>query len=191
TGLGAVYQAYYHPKYTDPENRTLSWGGVLHAMFIDESGRFREDNGTKGQLDGTGTDYVIDIFYDQTVVPNRTRFQRYLQTGSGATATLAPFGAAEDLENIGSIWNARDVLADIPQSDMVLQRNLSSGVYSEPAQDKRYIFTFLDSMSAGTVGEVDAGEIVDFVAATFDPGSNNNYRYMGLDNPSIAPDLVD
>src|SRR5262249_8451315 len=103
TGLGSVYQAYYHPQFTDSDGTTITWGGVLHSMFIDASGRFREDNptsGTKGKLDDTSTDYIVDIFFDKTVNPNRTRFQRYTQSGSGAAATLTKVGGATDLQNL-------------------------------------------------------------------------------------------
>src|SRR5690606_4375495 len=79
TGLCSVSHAHCLPQYIDDNGVTFNWGGVLHATFSDESGRFREDNGTPGRLDGTGVDYVVDIFFDETVNPNRTRFQRYTQ----------------------------------------------------------------------------------------------------------------
>jgi hypothetical protein len=160
-------------------------------MFIDESGRFREDNGIPGRLDSTDTDYVIDIFFDQTVQPSRTRFQRYLQVGSGPTATLAPIGGPQDLENVGSIWNARDVLADMNQADLEVQRLINgvTGTYDEPAQNKRYIFSFLDNPGSGSWGSVDAGEVIDFVPANFNPGLSNNHRYLAI-NAGEAMNLV-
>jgi len=193
TGLGSVYQAYYHPQYTDEAGTTVTWGGVLHSMFIDSSGRFREDNGTAGKLDGTSTDYIIDIFYDKTVNPNRTRFQRYTQTGSGASAVLTAFGSRTDLEEIGSIWNARDMLAGISQANLVTQRTVSSTTnqYTENAASKRYIFTYLDSNSSGTVGAVDTGEVIDFTDSNFDStNGNDNYRYLGMPTASDSAKLV-
>jgi type IV pilus assembly protein PilY1 len=192
TGLGAVYQAYYHPSYTDSNGHSVSWGGVLHALFIDESGRFREDNGINGKLENTDTDYVIDIFYDQTVQPNRTRFQRYLQIGSGPGAILSPLGLPDDLENIGSIWNARDVLADMNQETLHLQRSLDNinGNYAEPAQDKRYIFTYLDDLTTGTYGKVDAGEIVDFIPNSFGLDTIERQRYFALDDSNEVSNII-
>ncbi len=193
TGLGSVYQAYYHPQYSDADGTTITWGGVLHAMFIDSSGRFREDNGTPGKLDDTSTDYVVDIFFDKTVSPNRTRFQRYLQSGSGPTATLTPTGTADDLENFGSIWNARDVLANISQANLVTQRTLdsTSGKFNTDAGTGRYIFTYLDSPTSGTVGAVDAGEIIPFTSSYFDStNGTNRYRYLGLPVATDATKLV-
>ncbi len=193
SGLGAVYQAYYHPQYSDDDDNIITWGGVLHSIFIDESGRFREDNGTKGMLESVSTDYVVDIFFDQTVTPNRTRFQRYTQETDMDTGEqfLQEFGNAADLEEFGSIWNARNELADISQVNLAIQRNISGGTFTEDAGSKRYIFTWLDSISSGTTGVVDSAELVDFTAASFNPGANDNYRYLGISDSSIATDLVD
>lgn len=191
TGLGSVYQAYYHPQYTDDNNATITWGGVLHSMFIDASGRFREDRGVIGKLESPMIDYIVDIEYDETVNPNRTRFQRYTQSDPALAPT--PTGTRQDLEDFGSIWNARDVLADIPQADMILQRNLDvgTGKYAEDAGTKRYIFTYLDSPSVGTVGAVDAGEVLSFTHANFDAtNGNNNFRYLGLSDSGEASNLV-
>ncbi|HTR01531.1 MAG TPA: hypothetical protein VMH83_16145 [Candidatus Acidoferrum sp.] len=196
TGLGSVYQAYYHPQYTDSDGTTITWGGVLHSMFIDASGRFREDNpnaGTRGKLDDTNTDYIVDIFFDKTVDPNRTRFQRYTQSGTGASATLTKVGGPDDLENLGSIWNARNVLGNISQSNVTVQRTLdtTTGQFNDDAGNKRYIFTWLDSMSSGTQGVVDSGEVTSFIDSNFDStNGTNNYRYLGLSTASDAAKLV-
>jgi type IV pilus assembly protein PilY1 len=194
SGLGAVYQAYYHPQYSDDNDNVITWGGVLHSIFIDESGRFREDNGIKGRLEDTSTDYVVDIFFDETVTPNRTRFQRYTQETDMDTGEpfLDAFGSVTDLEDFGSIWNARNELADISQANLAVQRNVTSGAFTENAGSKRYIFTWLDSHLLGTQGAVDSGEVVDFTAATFNPSIlSNNYRYLGISDSSIATDLVE
>lgn len=193
SGLGAIYQAYYHPLYTDDDDNAITWGGVLHSIFIDESGRFREDNGVKGRLEGTSTDYVVDIFFDETVTPNRTRFQRYTQETDMVTGEpfLQAFGSVTDLEDFGSIWNARNELSDISQANLATQRSVVSGAYTENAGSKRYVFTWLDSISSGTQGAVDSSEVVDFTSTNFNPGSNDNYRYLGISDSSIATDLVD
>ncbi|MBN4075376.1 hypothetical protein JYU22_02215 [Gammaproteobacteria bacterium AH-315-E17] len=193
SGLGAIYQAYYHPQYSDDNDNTITWGGVLHSIFIDESGRFREDNGIKGRLEGTSTDYVVDIFFDETVTPNRTRFQRFTQETDMVTGEpfLQEFGNVTDLEDFGSIWNARNELSDISQANLATQRTVTSGAFTENAGSKRYIFTWLDSISTGTAGTIDSAEIVDFNATSFNPALNNNYRYLGISDSSIATDLVD
>jgi type IV pilus assembly protein PilY1 len=193
SGLGAVYQAYYHPQYKDSSGKTIAWGGVLHSMFIDSAGRFREDNGVKGTLEDPNTDYVVGFIYDKTVSPNRTRFQRYTQTGSGSTATITPYGARADLQDFHSAWNARDVLADISDSNLLLQRPLSltTGKFSETAESKRYIFTYTDNSSTGTPGVIDVGEVTDFTDTNFDAtNGTNRYRYLGLSTDSDAIKLA-
>ncbi|MES2626787.1 MAG: PilC/PilY family type IV pilus protein, partial [Pseudomonadota bacterium] len=189
SGLGSVYQAYYHPEYSDTSNVKISWGGVLHSLFFDDSGRFREDNGVRGKLEDTSTDFVVDFFYDTSVTPNRTRYRRYVQSGSVLNQVA---GAPRDLEVFGSIWNARDVLADISQTDILQQRTVNQATreYSEDAGTKRYIFTYLDNPSSGTPGVVDSSEIIDFSAANFNPANGNNYRYLGLGNSADAMNLV-
>lgn len=188
TGLGAVYQAYYNPRYSDADGKAITWGGVLHSMFIDESGRYREDKGIKGKLESPDIDRIIDIDFrtgEDGVVPSRAQFHRY-------DANLNPVGTWEDLEQLDSIWNARNVLADISQADLIVQRsvNPTSGQFSENAGSKRYIFTFLDHPSAGAVGQVDNGEVVSFTESTFDPSSNTNWRYLGLGSSADAKKLV-
>jgi type IV pilus assembly protein PilY1 len=190
SGLGSVYQAYYHPEYTDDDNERITWGGVLHSLFFDASGRFREDNGIPGKLEDTSIDYVVDFFYDTSVTPNRTRYKRYVQTGNQLDLVVEPL---HDLEEFGSVWNARDVLADISQTNIIQQRavNGSSHKFSEDAGTKRYIFTYLDNPTTGTQGVVDAGEVVDFTDTNFiSTNGNNNFRYLGLNVPTEAADLV-
>ncbi len=193
SGLGAAYQALYHKSFTDEETgKAISWGGVLQAVFIDESGRFREDNGIKGELEDTSIDFVVDIFTDETVSPVRTRFRRFVQTGSGADAFLVPVGAAAELDRLNTIWNAGDVLASISQENLLLQRPLVSatGEFAEDAGNKRFLFTYLDVPGLATSGEVNAGEVIDFVAEAFDPDLNSNWRYLGLEDQGDAMNLV-
>jgi type IV pilus assembly protein PilY1 len=187
TGLGSIYQAYYHPDYTDSVGNKMTWGGVLHSLFIDGSGRLREDRGVKGKLEDPSIDYVVEIFYDETVSPKRTRYRRYLATST--SISLLEGGEAHDLEEFGSIWNARNVLSDI--TDFTHQRTVGGdGKFNEDAGTSRYIFTWLDALGTGA-GSVDAGETVDFVPTNFNPASNTNHRYLDLTTTSEAQDLVD
>jgi type IV pilus assembly protein PilY1 len=193
SGLGAAYQTYYHESYTDMETgKSISWGGVLQAIFMDESGRLREDNGVKGKLEDASIDYVVDLFTDETVSPVRTRFRRFLQTGSGKDALLVPVGAADELDGLNTIWNARDVMANISQQDLLLQRPLDSvsGNFAADAGIKRFVFTYLDVPGLATTGKVDAGEVIDFVAEAFNPALNSHWRYLGLEDQGNAMSLI-
>jgi type IV pilus assembly protein PilY1 len=192
SGLGTLYQASYYKSYTDSgTGKILDWGGMLHAIFIDESGRFREDNGIKGKLEDTSIDYVVQMFTDTAVAPARTRFRRFAQTGSGLDASLNPVGAVAEIATLNAIWSAENTLAGINQNDLVIQRSLdASGHYAEDAANRRFVFTYLDVPGQDTTGEVDAGEVIDFVADTFDPDINSNWRYLGLADPGDAMNFV-
>ncbi|MES2626419.1 MAG: PilC/PilY family type IV pilus protein [Pseudomonadota bacterium] len=192
-GVGAAYQAFYHKSYTDNETgKSIRWGGMLHALFVDDSGRLREDNGVRGMLEDTSIDYVVDIFRDNSVEPVRSRFKRFQQVGSGEDAILNAVGAPAELDELHTIWNARDTLAGISQDDLLMQRQLDtlSGNFSEDAGDKRYVFTWLDVAGQTSTGDVDAGETVAFTPDTFDPEINSNWRYLGLAEQQDAMNLV-
>ena len=92
-------------------------------------------------------------------------------TGTGATATLTPTGAKEDLEDFGSIWNARDVLSDISQSNLLLQRSLdaTTGLFSEDAGTKRYMLTWLDRLDTGEVEHPDESMLSPSSESTENP----------------------
>ena len=42
TGTGAIYQALFQPSL-DINGKSVTWGGILHSLFIDSKGYIRED----------------------------------------------------------------------------------------------------------------------------------------------------
>lgn len=181
TGVGAVYQGLYYPTYEASIGDSIKWGGLLHGIFRDEKGHLREDTNGNDQLDGYATDYIVDIYYDS--VREETRVARYTSSDDGET--LASVDIVE-LEDFGSIWNARDQLAGLSDAEVRTQRT-----YSSSAANGRYIFTGID---ADNSGRVDGSEIFAFTAAQFPADiSNNRFRYLGLNSTTFAsaPDIVD
>ena len=77
SGVGALYQAYYEPSRQDVDNKEVSWIGTVQALWLDDYGFLREDNGN-ATLDGYFTDRVIEQYYDET--QNKTRIRRYVST---------------------------------------------------------------------------------------------------------------
>lgn len=77
SGVGALYQAYYEPSRQDAANKQVSWIGTVQALWLDDYGFLREDNGN-AVLDGYFTDKVIQQFYDET--DNKTKIRRYTST---------------------------------------------------------------------------------------------------------------
>lgn len=206
SGTGALYQAYYNSSFIDPLQRQMLWGGVLHAMFVDEYGRLREDLGAKGALEATTTDFIVRFsLQPDPAAPISGRkvvmYQRYTDpslTGSTDFATLTAAGGLLLLENFGSIWNARNMLGSM--TDVTTQR-----VYTSDAGDRRYIFTYLlktpatgpaikNATASGTNSVTDA-TFTDFTALSFPVPSGSSidqkYLYFGLADPSITSNLVD
>lgn len=167
SGVGAVYQALYEPKFTKGADQ-INWGGVLQALFIDEQGRLREDTDTNDRL--SSGDHEVRIYFDTT--KKEARFTIH-NSGTGVQ-----IGSDQPLQNLKTIWNARDQLAAI--TSVGDQR-----VYTENANSVggRYIKTWIDTDNDGVV---DSGEYIDFTAANFPTpsSSEHNARYLGFDSSS-------
>ena len=58
-------------------NKEVSWIGTVQALWLDDFGFLREDNGN-AVLDGYYTDPVIQQFYDEA--ENKTRIRRFVST---------------------------------------------------------------------------------------------------------------
>ncbi len=180
-GNGALVQALYRPKLNNTtKKQQIEWGGVLHGIFFDKFGNLREDNqsaGTQGALDDYATDKVVQLFYDTSVVPNRTRIQRY-DTADGINLTAS--GAPAEISSLGVVWNARDLLSSTV-ANMANQR-----VYTDPFSSigtPRHIIAGVDQDNDGTVSN---SEVVDFTAATM----GSQFRYMDVADSATAANVV-
>ena len=131
-GDGAIYQALYSPQVSDDDRNTIIWVGLLHGIFIDDSGRLREDTLQDGML--TNSDNVIEYEYDES--SDETFVQRYFVNTDDSTGSAN--GDPIEIADISSIWNARDELSKV--NDLIEQRNYTN----ELASEKRYIFTSID-----------------------------------------------
>lgn len=191
-GAGAIYQAIYYPQFQKKNTNgevieSVDWVGELHAMFIDDNGNIREDNGNIGTLDPMNVDYAVNIYYD--AVQNQTLFQRY-----SSLSPLTAVGTPQPFETLKTVWSARDNLAALTS---VAQRS-----YTDSTTTGRYIFTWIDRNHDGLVDETGApntNEVLAFVPENFPtaasvpaPGANNesNYRYLGTPNGFSIDNLV-
>ena len=170
SGEGAVYQGLYKPKVTHNNDR-IEWVGILHALFVDEHGNFREDSDGNAIL--TNDDAVIEFEYDSTELKTVIRRSETTDGGNTFTYTGAPLVEIEELD---TIWNARDQLASL--TNLTTQRN-----YATSAANGRHILTAIDS---NTDGIVLSSDLLDFQATNFPVagGASNNFRYLGLDSVS-------
>lgn len=159
SGTGAIYQSLYDPEVV-VGTKTITWGGRVHALFVDNMGLLREDSdssGTKGTLDNYSTDNIVEIFYSD--IDKRTKIRRYTSITNYNNGT---FTEAE-LSTLQPIWNARDELAKLDDATIDQQRAYATAV-SSSANEGRHILTWIDS---DTDGAIDGGEFTDFTTSAF------------------------
>ncbi|WP_252176444.1 PilC/PilY family type IV pilus protein [Endozoicomonas sp. 4G] len=152
TGTGVLYQALFQPAM-EYNGKTISWGGMLHALFVDSKGLLREDSNGNDRLDDYSVDKVVELISDPN--SSQTLFQRYSTSDSGVT--LLPDGALQSLSRLDTVWDARDQLSRL--SNLTGQRTFSS-----LASGGRHILTWLDENSDGVV---DTGETLPLTPDTF------------------------
>ncbi len=177
SGEGAIFQSSYYPEFQASSTDSIQWAGMVHALFRDENGYFREDTDGDAVLDGYTVDYAVSFFYDNAL--EETRVQRFSSSNNGDTFTLVD---TVSFEEFNAIWNARDQLAAL--SNVTTQRS-----YDALASTGRHILTGID---VDLNGSVDSDELLDFDNTTIDPSSTEYYRYFGLDstNKSSVDNIV-
>ena len=167
SGTGVLYQALFQPTL-EYNGRTVSWGGMLHALFVDSKGLLREDSNGNDRLDDYDTDNIVELTFDPNA--NQTMLQRYSTTDDGATQTVE--GSLQPLTSLKTIWDGRDQLAQI--SDVITQRT-----YSSTADSGRYIFTWLDDDNDGVI---DGNESLPFTASSF----TGKTGYLGVSASEVS-----
>ena len=152
TGTGVLYQALFQPT-KEYNGKTISWGGLLHALFVDSKGLLREDSNGNDQLDGYEHDLIVELIFDPN--SNQTLLQRYTTDDEGVTRI--PTGALSPLTQLNTLWDARDQLSQL--TNLSDQRS-----YDSVASSGRHILTWLDEDNDGVV---DTGETLPLTPDTF------------------------
>ena len=166
-GTGALYQALFQPSQ-DLNGKTIEWGGLLHALFVDSKGYLREDGNGNDQLDDYSTDKIVELMFDPNA--GQTMVQRYTSNDNGVTRTV--FGSLASLSSLATIWDARKQLSDV--SDVLNQRT-----YTSVASGGRHILTWLD---ADNDQVVDTGETQPFTTAAF----SGQEGYLGISSSEVS-----
>ena len=138
-GIGTIYHSLYQPTSKDTDNKVISWGGILNALFIDNNGYIREDNltdGTRYTLDDYAQDRIIEIYYDPVL--QETLVQRYNAIDSFGNKVAE--GSPVNLSQLNSIWEAREELSNVPYS-------ATNRGWAATAQSGRYIMTSIGGSS--------------------------------------------
>jgi type IV pilus assembly protein PilY1 len=198
SGEGSIIQSVFYPEKIDTtaNANSVTWVGQVHAVLVDAYGNMREDNGNK-KLDPTNIDPIILFNDDGTIRRFIDSNQNQLLDPSEKTAGDT---AANDvnIDQFGFLWNAKDRLSAITDTNVVTQRSVStSSNYLANADNYRYIFTWIDTDSDGVV---ESSEVTDFAWPSTSPPSTVSdlstgiYPYLHLypsfgDKPQAVTDL--
>ncbi|NEV65011.1 pilus assembly protein [Thiorhodococcus minor] len=153
-GEGVAVRATFQPKMTDGVNE-VRWTGQLNALFVDDAGNLREDNGTAHELEDAGVDHYVDMCFDAGL--GIVRVRRSAGSAGDPRPTQAQKNACsgtvfpDTLSDISYVWDGGRWLADIPEADIPAQRSYSG------TGAGRHILTMIDTASG----------LTDFVASTF------------------------
>lgn len=95
SGEGAVYQSVFYPEYSDnaTPRHAVTWAGSLHASFVDDLGRMREDTNQNGILDSSDK-----IFAFRKVASGTTVVDLFDVVGAVAERTNITLSASVTLE---------------------------------------------------------------------------------------------
>lgn len=160
-GEGLMLQTLYNPE-VKKQNKTVTWVGTLNGLFIDSSGNIREDSNSNNSLDAADNFIEFISANDTNDDTGQTlKFNRYPMGADGGPNRAQPTGERLDLEQLETIWSARDALSAINSANIILQRGPT-----ELADSKRYIIAGLDQPSgAGRDGIIGKDETVAFIPA--------------------------
>lgn len=167
TGTGAVYQAMFQPSL-DVNGKKVTWGGILHSLFIDSNGHIREDGNGNAQLDDYSTDKIVELFFDPNA--GQSMVQRYTSSDGGITRVAE--GALKSLSSLATIWDGREQLA-------LLDNLTSQRSYQGLASGGRHILTWLDGNNNQ---QVDSGEQLPFISETF----SGKEGYLGVSTSELT-----
>ncbi|MGD9105405.1 MAG: PilC/PilY family type IV pilus protein [Desulfobacterales bacterium] len=156
-GEGAIYQAIFWPKVDLSGGNSINWIGEVHSLFVDEYGQFYED--TNGDRIMDASDQRVVIYFDESAGLTKA-CNGELNTDGTCN------GTSKGLENVHYLWSASKWLADISDTDILVNR---AGHISNVKQ--RYIFTWDDVDNDGIV---DSNEILDF-------DTNNDWAALTVD----------
>jgi type IV pilus assembly protein PilY1 len=161
-GEGSLYQAYFNPSVFD-SGREVTWVGYLNALWVDQFGNLREDDGNQHLV--LSADPIIEFDLD---VDGDTIVRKYSDTdGNGTADALLGTYSLADLQ---PLWEGGEKLA-------------------KRTTPVRTIYTYIDGDGDGVVdgGEFgddkfDANDSVDAAALK---------SYLGVATDAEAEDIIE
>lgn len=101
SGEGAIYQSVFYPEYSDDKNNSITWAGSVHASFVDDLGRMREDTNQNRILDIN--DKVIEF---RKQVDGTLVIDKYGLIGAKAEITRVTLPSATSLNGTYFLLNS-------------------------------------------------------------------------------------
>lgn len=197
TGEGIFLQTVYQPVYVSPDNSSsTTWVGTLSALFLDRYGNVREDSNGNQTLDNA--DKVVEFIKMDSRNRNadgtsETRkiigFNRYPYSTATNGKDVSDTNAIElglKMDQLKTMWSARDRLANISDANIVLQRQSDGS-----ANSRRLIFTALDTLNANNQydGVITADEVLSFTGDNTTAEKLRNY--LAVASTAEASKVID
>jgi type IV pilus assembly protein PilY1 len=182
-GEGSLFQAYFNPSlFTVVGGKTqeITWTGYLNALWVDQYGNLREDDGDKKLV--LTQDPIIQ--FDLDAVTGDTIVRKYRDTnGDGVADTLLGTYSLTDLK---PIWEAGKALAQMNASD----RNISTfingdGVHNQPSGSEWSINNFTTANAhnfrpyLNAASDAEAANIIQFIREGTFSGCQRERRVDG------------
>jgi Tfp pilus tip-associated adhesin PilY1 len=129
SGEGAVYQSVFYPEKSDDKYNKITWAGSVHASFVDELGRMREDTNQNGILDIK--DYIISFRKDgNTVVVDKYKLEDAVAEQTAITLPPAAYLTSNyfRLNTVGEefyVWFTVDGIGTDPQPHHVRPHDIT------------------------------------------------------------------
>ena len=192
-GEGTVYQAYFVPSKNDNSGNEVKWVGYLHGLFIDKWGHMREDSfdASSGETSGdkklcygagdpdancTGPDTIVQMYFDETVSPNRTRVRRY--PGTIDPDTHLPTGSYTTIEfdQMQTLWEGGRKLFNTSPANRTIYTTTNGFDFLSGNFTESNASSLRPYLRAGTDDEAEA--IIKYIRGEDDPVVNSvTYDY--------------
>jgi len=178
-GQGAIYQASFWPRMEITNADPVEWIGEVRALHIDDYGNMYEDTNGDRTLDPA--DKRVIFYYDEQARQNKACVDP-------SDPTVICSGTSKHVNEIHYLWSGNRWLAEIPDSEVVLNRDAASDYISN--DKKRYIFTWNDLNNDGSVADSEMLEFVsqDWAALSISVGANRGP--VPMDFGAATPDEV-
>lgn len=182
SGEGAIYQSVFYPEYQDnatPNANRITWAGSVHASFVDELGRMREDTNHNRILDIN--DKVI-IFKKIASTLTIEKYSIIAAIPEKIKVTLPPASA--------SLAGSYFILNTVSESFYIWFTVDGSGADPRPAQHMTGIKVALAASDTSSLVATKTAAVLDLYGSFEVPVPSTSTITITLAIPGNAPDAT-